>query len=246
MTRQKKEADGAPLSLWERLERPASAPRTALSPRRIAEVAVGIADAQGLDAVTMRRLATELDVAPMAAYRYVSGKDDLLQLMVDLVHAEVDLPPDGTGWRATMRALALSSRDLVLQHPWLSQLSHPQAVLALTPNKMAVAERGLTALEGLGLDVDTMMSVVLTVDAYTQGRTHSEIALRGLMQGQGWTNRVELRQGLAPEMMYLLNSGRYPVYRRYTQEARRKDDQGWQFETGLDQVLDGIAAGLGI
>ncbi|MDX3103543.1 TetR family transcriptional regulator [Nonomuraea angiospora] len=69
--------------LWARLERPAPALWQMLTPQRIATAAVGIADAEGLDAVTMRRLATELGVAPMAPYRYVSGKDELLELMVD-------------------------------------------------------------------------------------------------------------------------------------------------------------------
>ncbi len=84
---------------------PAPAPRTTLTPQRIARTAVGVADAEGLDAVTMRRLATELGVAPMAAYRYVTGKDELLELMVDFVYGELDLPDGTDGWRTTMRTL---------------------------------------------------------------------------------------------------------------------------------------------
>jgi len=74
-------------------------PRSTLTPQRIAAAAVAIADTEGLDAVTMRRLAADLGVAPMAAYRYVSGKDELLELMVDHVYGELTLPSETKGWR---------------------------------------------------------------------------------------------------------------------------------------------------
>jgi AcrR family transcriptional regulator len=240
-----KKGDGkAKTSLWERLERPAPTPRAALTAHRIASAAVAIADAEGLDAITMRRLASDLGVVPMAAYRYVSGKDDVLELMVDLIYGELELPDEG-GWRETTRALALRTRALMFKHLWLAQIS-PQAMLSLTPNRLAVAERSLTALDDLGLDVDTMMAVFRTVDAYVHGTTHYEIALQQLMEGQGWSSNHEVRTGMAPQMIWLMNTGRYPTFRRYISEAARKDDPQWQFETGLDCVLDGIAARMGI
>ncbi|MBN6058440.1 TetR/AcrR family transcriptional regulator C-terminal domain-containing protein, partial [Nonomuraea sp. RK-328] len=112
----------------------------------------------------MRRLAAELNVAPMAPYRSVSGKDDLLELMIDHVYADLSLP-GGLGWRESLRALAVRTRELMLDHRWLAQLP-PQAKLALTPRRMAVAAKALAALDDLGLDADTMMSVFRGVDAY--------------------------------------------------------------------------------
>jgi AcrR family transcriptional regulator len=233
--------DGADqASLWERLERPAPAPRSTLTPDRIAEAAVRIADAEGLDAVTMRRLAGELGVAPMAAYRYVSGKDELLELMVDAVYGELPAPAGVTGWRESLRSHAAHTRAVLLAHPWMTRA----AVVALTPNQMAAAERMLAALDGLGLDPDTMMAVFTTVSAYVRGAVESEIGLRRLMRERGWSTGHETREGLAPRMTWLMNTGRYPVYRRYTHEATRKDDPDWRFETGLDYVLDGLAAHL--
>ncbi|MFB7943699.1 TetR/AcrR family transcriptional regulator [Kitasatospora phosalacinea] len=233
-------------SLWQRLADPAPAPRQTLTPRRIATTAVAVADAEGLDAITMRRLATELGVVPMAAYRYVSGKDDVLELMVDLayeeLHAEVG-PEAGAGWRESLRDFALRTRDLVLRHPWLAQLP-PQAAYALTPNKLAVADRTLAALDGTGLDHDTAMAAVRTVEAYTHGTVGPEVALRQLMAGKGWTDGDDVRSGLAPQMTYLLGTGRYPAYQRYVAAARHKDDPARRFETGLDITLDGIAATL--
>ncbi|RCG31064.1 TetR/AcrR family transcriptional regulator [Sphaerisporangium album] len=239
-----KKGENPQVTLWERLERPAPAPRQTLTPQRIATVAVEIADAHGLDAITMRRLAAELGVAPMAAYRYVSGKDDVLELMVDQVNGEVALP-EGAGWRETMRALAVGTRDLALRHPWLAHLP-PRTALALTPNRHAVMERLFGTLDGLGLDADAKLVVIKTVDSYAQGTAHAEVAMRELMAGQGWSSGADLRAGLAPQMSWLMSTGRYPAFLRYLREAARKDDLAWQFETGLTYVLDGIATGLGI
>ncbi|MEF9884963.1 TetR/AcrR family transcriptional regulator [Streptomyces sp. P9-A4] len=234
---EKEETDG--VSLWERLERPAAAPRASLTPGRIADAAIGIADREGFAAVTMRKVAAELGVAPMAAYRHVDGKDELWALMIDRVSGELEPADEVSGWRETLRAHALRTRDTMLRHPWLSHM--PAPLFALTPNRMAAAERQLAALDGLGLDVDTMMAAFRAVNAYVHGATQSEAALRQYMAEQGWQSGDESRRGLAPQMAYLMETGRYPTYRRYTQGAARKDDAEWQFVTGLDCVLDGVA-----
>jgi len=229
-------------SLWERLERPAPAPRATLTPHRIARAAVAIADAEGIDAVTMRRLATELGVAPMAAYRYVSGRDELLELMVDFVYGELTLPDDAADWRAAMRMLALHKRAMMVKHPWMVRTS----VLGLTPNQLAVPESVLAVLDGLGVDVDAMMAIFRTVTAYVDGAVAAEISLLRLLQDRGWSSGQEARTGLAPQMNWLMKTGRYPAYQRYIHEAAHKDDPQWQFETGLDCVLDGIATRMDI
>lgn len=233
--------DKDPVSVWERMERPTPAPRATLTPRRIAEVAVAIADAEGLDAVTMRRLATELGVAPMAAYRYVTGKDELLELMVDFVYGELKLPDSNNGWRATMRFVALRTREVLLAHSWVTRV----ACGAPTPNQLAVTEAALVALDGHGLDVDTAMAVYNTVIAYAHGAADSEVRLSHMLHVRGWSTREEARAGLAGQMTWLMNTGRYPMYARYIYDADRKDDVQWQFEIGLDAVLDGVAARLG-
>ncbi|MFC9976689.1 TetR/AcrR family transcriptional regulator C-terminal domain-containing protein [Spirillospora sp. NPDC127200] len=231
-------------SLWERLEHPSPAPRQTLSPQRIATTAVAIADAQGLEAITMRRLAAELGVAPMAPYRYVSGKDDLLELMVDHVYIDLRLP-DGLGWRESLHALAVRTRELMLDHRWLAQLP-PQTKLALTPSRMAVAEQALTALDGLGLDPDTMMGVFRGVDAYVHGAMSYDSAVDAFMSEQRLSSSDELRTELAPLMTWHMRTGRYPTYQHYLRTATRKDNSQWQFDLGLDCLLDGIAAHLGL
>ncbi|MFI1378580.1 TetR/AcrR family transcriptional regulator [Embleya sp. NPDC020886] len=238
--------DGPRVSLWERLENPPPAPRAVLSPDRIAEVAVGVADAEGIEAVTMRRLATELGVAPMAAYRYVSGKDDLLELMVDRVYGELTAPEAGAGWRATLRGLATDTRDVVLRHPWLVQLPSARAAISLTPNRLAAVEWGMAALAELDLSPDDAMVAVDAVGAYVQGRTAAEVATLRLMEVRGAADVHALRTQLAPEMTYLMKTGRYPAFHDYLGTARHKDDPRRQFETALDCILDGLAARLGI
>ncbi|WP_328329407.1 MULTISPECIES: TetR/AcrR family transcriptional regulator [unclassified Streptomyces] len=232
--------------LWERIDAPAPTPRASLSSRQIADAAVRIADAEGLAAVTMRRLATELGVAPMAAYRYVSGKDELLELMIDRVYAEADLFGDATGWRETLRTVALGTRLLVLAHAWLGQLSSPRAGVALTPARFAVMERALASLDGLGLDADTMHAAFVTVSSFTLGQAYAEVAMRQAMTAEGWSSGDDVRGALAPQMTYLMGTGKYPTYHTVLRTSRRKDDPLWQFETGLDCVLDGIAARMGI
>jgi AcrR family transcriptional regulator len=234
--------DEAPSSLWERLGRPAPAPRAALTPERIAAAAVAIADAEGIGAVTMRRLAAELGTAPMAAYRYVRGKDELLELMLDHVYGELDLPGDTPDWQAALRAVALRKRALMLKHPWMTQTF----VRTPTPNQLAVPEHVLAALDGVGVDADTRMAAIRTVTAYVDGTVAAEIGLSRLMRDRGWSDSHETRAGLAPLMTWLMDTGRYPAYRRYMDEATHKDDPRWEFEVGLDCVLDGIAARMGI
>ncbi|MFI6091691.1 TetR/AcrR family transcriptional regulator [Streptomyces sp. NPDC051218] len=230
-------------TLWERLEQP-TAPRASLSLERIGAVAVEVADAEGLAAVTMRRLATELGVAPMAAYRHVSGKDDLWALMAERVAAEHRIPEELTEWREVLRAFALLTRQAMLRHPWVGQL--PTALFVLTPGRMAIAERQLAALDGIGLDEDAMMVAFRTVSSFAHGAASSEVALRSWTESEGWSSGEETRMGLAPQMTYLMDTGRYPTYQRYGMRSRRKDDATWMYETGLDCVLDGIAARLGI
>jgi AcrR family transcriptional regulator len=231
-------------SLWERMERPAPAPRTSLTLERIAAAAVEIADEEGGAAVTMRRLAAKLGVAPMAAYRHVDGKDDLWALMIDRVSRELTVPDGITDWREVLRSYALQTRGLMLAHPWMAVM--PTPMITLTPSRMAVAERGLSALAAHGLDADSGMAVLRTVTSFVHGAAQTEIALRDYQERHGWTSGDETREALAPQMRYLMSTGRYPAFEQYALGASRKDDRAWEFAFGLDCVLDGIAQRLGI
>ena len=230
-------------TLWERLEAPARGPRPALTHHQIARVAVEIADADGLAAVSMRNLAEHLGVATMGLYRYVSGKDDVYELMLDAVTAEVDLPE--AGWREVADAFARQVRALNLRHPWMYQ-AFARVPASLSPSSIALMERALKSIDGLGLDVDTMMAIIGTVNSYTRGVVFAEVTQREAMTRHGWESDEDWRLAELPMLPWMLGTGRYPVLTRYVIEGSNEDDADWQFEFGLSCVLDGIAARLGI
>jgi AcrR family transcriptional regulator len=100
----------------------ATKPRPPLSRERVLAAAVALADAGGVDALSMRKLAQELGVVPMALYKHVASKDELLDGMVDLVVGEIDPPAGGTGWKTAIRRRILSARRALLRHPWASRV----------------------------------------------------------------------------------------------------------------------------
>jgi AcrR family transcriptional regulator len=228
-------------SIWQRLDRSRPAPRVHLTHEQIATTAVEIADAEGLDAVTMRRLADRLGVATMGLYRYVRGKDDIIELMVDRVYGEGGIPQADTDWRITMRGAGRGLRALLLRHPWLIDAGAP-----LTPGYLARANHVLASMEGLDLDEDTKMLVVTTVSSFVTGVVTAQIQLAQLFKREGVSGMDELRTAYSSRMSWFLASGRYPAFERYIKSGVRKDDTEWQFELGLECVLDGISARLGI
>ncbi|MGH3261278.1 MAG: TetR/AcrR family transcriptional regulator, partial [Trebonia sp.] len=109
--------------LWGRRERGRRGPRPGLSPNAIVEAAVRLADAEGLEAISMARVAAELGFTTMSLYRYVANKEELLQLMwnASALGAE-HLAIEGDDWRARLRAWAIIQRDMIDRHPWITQM----------------------------------------------------------------------------------------------------------------------------
>src|SRR5215213_3110400 len=100
----------------------ATTARPRLSRERVLQAAVRLADSGGLEALTMRRLGEDLGVEAMSLYKHVTNKDDLVDGMVDLVFAEIELPPSGAEWRTAMRERAVSVRSALIRHPWATAL----------------------------------------------------------------------------------------------------------------------------
>jgi AcrR family transcriptional regulator len=234
--------------IWEHLSRPPRGPRPTLTHDQIASAAVEIADADGLDAVTMRRLAGRLDVATMGLYRYVRNKDDIFALMLNTVAREIVPPEPGTaGWRDTLRRIAQELRAGHLRHPWLARLQSNTAA-TLAPNLLAVLEAGLAALDAvdLDLDVDQMVAAFSALTAYVQGKTAAEIAQREAYRRYGWSSDDDMRAAAGPRLLWLLNRGDYPTLAHYVVDGSNQDDADYSFAFGLECVLDGIAARLGV
>ncbi len=152
--------------------------REPLSRERIARAALAIADAEGLEALTMRRLAAELGAAPMAAYAHFSGKRELLDEVVDAVMGEVELPEVDGRWRKPLRRLALSFRSALLAHPAVMQAFH--ACGARGPNALTVLDRAYAVLRSAGFPDEDVGRAVETVYAFALGSVSLEIAWASL------------------------------------------------------------------
>ena len=131
---------------WGVAELPHRGPKRELTTEQIVEAAIEIADAEGLDAVSMGKVASAVGVAPMSLYRYVTGKDGLLLLMYDTA-SEVTVPGAGSTWRERLREWTVFVRATYDRHPWLADL--PPSSTPTTPNRLAIIEAGLAALEGV-------------------------------------------------------------------------------------------------
>jgi DNA-binding transcriptional regulator YhcF (GntR family) len=213
----------------------------ALTKNRIVAVAIGIADSDGVEALSMRHLATELDVGPMTLYRHVAGKDELVHAMVREVLGSRPLPADGPAhWRTALELVCRVQWELYRAHHWLPgvlSMTRPM----LVPEAMAHTEWALRALDGLGLTADEMAREALTLPAFVRGLALSEIAEAQAERETGLTND-QWWQAIDDEVEQLLGSGRFPYLRGMASGVIH--DQDGLFEHGLARHLDGLAARL--
>jgi AcrR family transcriptional regulator len=202
-------------------------------------VALLIADEEGLDAVSMRRLARELRSGAMSIYHYFHSREELLDLMGDTVSAEmlVDKVPDD--WREALRAIAHRSRAAFLRHPWL--LPTLQERPRVSPNLMRHIEQSAQSVRSLG---EAGAGIVFAVDDYTIGFTLRELAAGGRedrTKGIAKRFREEARE---PHIRYLLESGEFPMLSQFLTLDRELPQN--TFDDGLDWLLDGFAKRLGL
>ena len=222
---------------------PRRGPRPALTVGEIVEAAIGIADRDGIEAVTMRRLAQSLGVGPMALYTYVPGKAELLDLMLDRAYADMPHGSWPEAWRERLTAVARENRALYEAHPWAATLSPARPPLG--PGLMAKYERELQAFEGLGLDdleLDAALTFLLDFARSSAVAFHHAQAARresGVTDEQWWAAN-------APLLERILDPGAYPTAARVGTAAGTAHggayapDHAWRF--GLERVLDGLGA----
>jgi AcrR family transcriptional regulator len=129
------------------------AARTPLSRERVVRTAVAVADAHGVDAVSMRRVAHELGVDPMSLYNHVANKEDLLDGMANLVVAEIDLTPAGDEWKPALRARVLEAREMLSRHPWAAQVIETRSTAAPAILQYFEAALGILRDGGFSLDL---------------------------------------------------------------------------------------------
>jgi AcrR family transcriptional regulator len=230
--------------IWDRPERAARGPAPSHSRQEIATAAVTLADTRGIEAVSMRSLALELGVGATSLYRYVARKDELIELMVDAVMGD-DLQFELRGdWREDLRSFAHALRAMTLRHPWMVV---PSAGLRnFGPNTARCYEQVLSAIEGLGLEIDDMLVMVETLDAFVRGRALEELSEQEAVRRSGLDQEQWMRTQI-PYIESLIESGRYPLLTRVVLDARAPHDPNrleHGFNLGLERVLDGLATML--
>ncbi|MFG2599358.1 TetR/AcrR family transcriptional regulator [Streptomyces sp. NPDC048462] len=222
--------------VWERPEPPNRPVPVPLSRERIVRAAIQLADADGLGAVSLRKVAAALDVRPMRLYSYIASKEELLDLMVDAAYAEIH--PVGDGWREVLRSHAEATRRAAHEHEWLADLlgGRPQ----LGPNALANGEILVAALGDV--DVNAAMPVVGALNAYVIGAVRRENAERRAERATGMDEK-RWQAELGPYLVRTFATGRFPALATVVRDAAHLDaDQ--TFRLGLDFLLDGIEAGL--
>jgi len=208
---------------------------------RILESAIAIADAEGIAAVSLRRIAVNLNVSTMSLYRGIANKDDLLVGMMDtLMGAEAWPATPPRGWRAQLEYIAYRQWRGYQSHPWLAQivsLTRPQ----LAPNAMRHTEWTLRAIDGYGLDATTRLYIVLTLFGHVRGAATGLESEQQAERDTGidideWMRVHDTR--FAP----VIQSGRFPHLAKLDNNADVDFDLGTLFEFGLTRLLDGFAA----
>jgi AcrR family transcriptional regulator len=230
--------------LWGVPERPRRGPKPKLTVEQLTRAAIELADAEGLAAVSMRRVAEHLGVTGMSLYTYVPGKAELLDLMVDTVHGETAPAPAGD-WRARLEHVARENWALYLRHPWLLQVATSRPVLG--PNVVAKYDRDLAAVADLGLGPVEMDLLVATVGNYVHGAVRGAVEVAQAKQRTGMTDQ-EWWAAHGPVLEKVFDPARYPlaasVGAAAGEEYQSASDPRRAFEFGLKLLLDGIAASL--
>jgi AcrR family transcriptional regulator len=215
-----------------------SQPRRGSAPDlpEIVTTAVALADQEGLDAVSLRRVATALRSGTASFYRMLDSRDELLDRMVDAVLG-LHLPPEASGdWRVDLVAVARNRHAMLQAHPWLgTELAGRPAI---GPHALIHHERALAAAASYTDDPSTASSAVETVLAYVLGAAARELAEMQAQQRSGLTED-QWRASVAPYLQDALNSGNYPHLQRMVHEATDLDADE-RFERGLACILAGL------
>lgn len=232
--------------IWSRPARASRGPHPAHSRHTIAAAAVRIADAEGVEAVSMRRVAAEMGSGTASLYRYVTRKDELFDLMVEAAIGERRLPRPSGNWRTDLRKIAYRGRAMVLRHPWLIAISAFRS--SFGPNSLRWLEFTLKAVDGLGLDIDEMLIVSNTLLTFARGYAGGEIAEQEAVRSSG----LSRKQWMASRAQYtwgIRESGKYPLFTRVIEDAKAPHDPRMAergFALGLDHILDGFAARISV
>jgi AcrR family transcriptional regulator len=237
--------------LWGRRERGKRGPRPGLSADAIVDAAVRIADAEGLEAISMARVAAELGRTTMSLYRYVTSKDELLQLMFNASALGAEsLVIEGDDWRTRLRTWAVIQREVLDRHPWITQMSMPAPPLA--PNSLHFVERGLEAFDGVGLADTEKLRIIGLIASYALSEAKmANDAARAFAEAAKALQAAEA-SGAAPAppltfeelLRELVDEQTFPrLYRiAWSSPPTGQPSEREEFLIGIDLILDGVQA----
>jgi AcrR family transcriptional regulator len=229
--------------LWGKTASPKRGPSQKTSVGEIVTTAIGIADSEGLSGVTMRAVGRELNRTAMSLYTYVPGRDVLVTLMYDQVHAELSGPPKTRNWRKAILTWSERLRELYSRHPWLLEVS--QARPALGPHEQEALEALLRILAAAG--VETAVRPSMTSALYSIVREAAkrkvEAAVESEQGAQWWAERAKALDAVAPDF-----AERFPESVAIARRQSRSGDQPWlkaaeeSFTGAITLLLDGVEA----
>ncbi|HEY1625767.1 MAG TPA: TetR/AcrR family transcriptional regulator [Streptosporangiaceae bacterium] len=240
---------------WGVREQPRKGPKPALTVDRIVDAAIRVADTDGLDAVSMSRVAAEAGTAPMSLYRHIASKDELIDLMVDAAWGRMASPPlegkgngdgdgNGEGWRAGLTRCAWEMRNAARGHPWVVRV--PLHSLPVMPNEVAWFDSVLACLRGTGLAEARKASVIMLLSGYVRNLAVLEADIMAAVLDSGQTP-LEWMGSWAAVLRDVADRDRFPSLAAFMDARVFEVDDGPddEFSFGLDRILDGIEALIG-
>jgi AcrR family transcriptional regulator len=213
-------------------------PRAPLTRQRVLDAAVALADRDGVGSLSMRRLAQELGVEAMSLYHHVAGKGDILDGIVDVVFAEIELPSGQAGWKEAMRRRAVSAREALRRHPWATSLMESRTTPG--PANLRHHDAVLGVLRDAGFPVELAAHAYSLLDAYTYGFAVQESSLPFGTREEAAEVARTIMAGPAAE-----------AYPHLTEIAvahvlQPGYDYGDEYRFGLDLILDGLERALSV
>jgi AcrR family transcriptional regulator len=207
--------------------------RAPLSRERVLHAAIQVADAGGLEALSMRTIGHALGVEAMSLYNHVAGKDEILDAMADFVVGKIELPAPGQDWKAAMRRRATSAREALLRHPWALRVMETRKNPG--PASMRYYEAVIGCLRQGGFSIAMAAHAFSALDSYIYGFVLQEVKLP-------FKNSQELAD-LAAKMLPRMPTAEFPYFTEMIVEHTLKPGYSYanEFAFGLDLILDALA-----